>query len=87
MSEHPFTEQASVHPKTVTALSEGKVSPLKKQARRVGYEPRDPSWELKVHPKVWSVAMLACGGDAKRIQIVSETEVVVWNNADWRSRE
>lgn len=37
-----------------------------------------------VHPDVWSDALRQAGGDASRIEVLSETSVVVHNRSDWR---
>lgn len=37
------------------------------------------------HPDVWSLALVHAAGDAQRIEVVSEREVVVHNNRQWRN--
>ena len=41
---------------------------------------------LKIHPRVWVVVKRLCGKDFGRVEVVSETEIVVHNNADWRKK-
>ena len=41
---------------------------------------------LKIHPRVWVVVKRLCSGDFVRVEVVSETEIVVHNNADWRKK-
>lgn len=67
---------ASVHPSTVTRVSEGKVALPKPQRRPVSDRPSRVT-RLRVDPDLWAVAMAHAGGNGKRIQIISETEVWV----------
>ena len=45
----------------------------------------EPVTVTAVHPDVWTDALRQAGGDARRIEIISQTSVVVHNRADWRS--
>lgn len=40
---------------------------------------------LRVHPAVWDEAMQLADGDALRICVKSVTEVIVFNNRQWRN--
>ena len=40
---------------------------------------------LRVHSAVWAKAMQLADGDALRICVKSPTEVVVFNNRQWRN--
>jgi hypothetical protein len=48
-------------------------------------KPTEPVTAITVHPEVWTDALRQAGGDASRIEIISETSVVVHNRSDWRS--
>lgn len=86
-SQHPFTEQASVHPQTLTAYSEGRIAPLRPRPRRsAGTEHTTLDTYIKVHPQVWRIALDLSDNEPWRIEILSETEVMVHNNDQWRNR-
>lgn len=81
-----FEEQASVHPDTVEKYSKGELAaPSRRNVRRVK-NPQDPGYYIKVDEKAWEVAMDIAGGDALRIEVISERELIVWNNRNWKNK-
>lgn len=72
---------ASVHPKTVTAVSQ------QPPARRRSGSRRAPAKleTVQVHPEVWATALELAGGDASRLQVQGPTEVIVANRSSRRS--
>jgi len=81
-----FEEQASIHPRTVTEFSQGDIVGPKRERVRSSRSVADNTY-VKVHPEVWRLAVKAANNEPWRIEIISETEVYVHNNRDWRSRE
>jgi len=72
-----------VHEKTVQNAAN--VVPLRrprKPARKAG----NMIGHIKIDERVWKVVMRLCKGNTERLEIVSETEVVVHNNKNWRNR-
>lgn len=80
MNKPPIRHTASVHPATVTAISQGTLTPRRRQTYTRG-PLRGQQYVIKVDPRVWSTALELAGGDATRIQIRSATEVVVTNKS------
>ena len=39
-----------------------------------------------VHPQVWRIAKRLSDGCCGRIEVLSETEILVHNNSDWRKK-
>lgn len=83
-SDRPFLEQTSVHPKTVTEVSRGTKPVLRRQRSQQTRGGQLHMTYMKVHPEVWRLAVEAADGEVWRIEILSETEVRVHNNSDWR---
>lgn len=48
---------------------------------RTGHQHRTVTHYIKVDPRVWSTALGLAGGDATRITVVHETEVIVRNHS------
>lgn len=86
--DHEFTEQASVHPDTLTRLSQGELDlPAGLRPKRRGTPwrtVRSQGYELRVHPRVWEIAIGLAERDRSRIEVLSPTEVIVHNTSDWR---
>lgn len=73
-------DTASVHPKTVTAVSQGAVEAPRRTRGTIR-----PGYPAKVRRRAhsglaWDVALELAGGDARRLDVVSATEVVVRNH-------
>lgn len=41
---------------------------------------------IKIRPRVWKVAKRLSDGNCGRIEVLSETEILVHNNSDWRKK-
>ena len=67
-------DTAKLHPKTVSEHQKHKKTKPRKSSKRQKVE------RLKVDSRVWEVATLLSEGDPTRLQILSETEVVVKNS-------
>ena len=67
-------DTARLHPETVTNYkSHTKKKPRKKPAANLRGR------YVKVDPRVWGTAMKLAKGDAKRLKVIHETEVIVNN--------
>lgn len=66
---------ASLHPATVVAISEGAI----RRQRRTRAAPESPPAValLQVHPGIWKTALRLAEGDATRIRVISATRVEV----------
>ena len=42
--------------------------------------------KVVVHPQVWRIAKRLSDGCCGRIEVLSETEILVHNNSDWRKK-
>ena len=69
-----------VHERTVQKAAN--IVPFKKPRKRPAASSLDLE-HIKVDPRVWKIAVRLCKGNPKRIQIVSDAEVVVHNN-NWK---
>lgn len=76
---------ASVHPGTVTEYSRGE----HRRGRRKELSDRRPystrAQSTQVHAEVWAIAVDSCGGDKRRIEVLSPTEVYIHNDPNWKS--
>jgi hypothetical protein len=85
MSPRAVRKVASVAPSTVTKVSKGQVA-KSKRARAAEARPRASKVVIRstpwgqVHPVVRATALAAAGGDTRRIEVVSTTEVLVRNH-------
>lgn len=70
--------EASLHEKTVQGVArEGVEQP--RRTRGPDKRTRQRTQRTKVHPIVWEYALRVSDGDLSRIEVRSETEVVIWN--------
>ena len=42
---------------------------------------------IAVHPRVWKTVKKLSDGDYSRVEVLSETEILVHNNSDWRKKQ
>ena len=72
-----MAKDASVHPKTVTAVSRGeKLSgSVPKRARR-----SSKVTLIAVDPRIWETAKKLAEGDPHRIEVINASEVIVHNH-------
>lgn len=77
-------QQAAVAPATVTAYSRGQLAPARAAARPRRAHTATRGSAVQVHPLVWAAALGRCGGQPRRIQVLSPTEVRIHNDASWR---
>lgn len=73
-------EVATLHYKTMREIGEGKIKAIKRP-RKTGRPAK--VLRITVVPEVWAVALTLAGGDVKRIQILSNEQVLVHNRSDW----
>ena len=90
MTEPTLPDQASIHPKTLGKLSRGELPPPEVTNKRIRQgATRRQQQTLDdydyVHP-AWHIGMELADGDASRIEVLSETELMVHNNDNWRRR-
>lgn len=72
---------ATVHEKTVKKAAElAEQADAKVHRIRTGHQTRSTVHHLKIDHRVWSTALELAGGDAKRITVVHEGEVIVHNH-------
>lgn len=67
-------ESARLHPQTVTNYK----GSIRKAPRKPGKPSRITT--LRVDPRIWEAALSISQGDAHRIEVISELEVIVHNN-------
>ena len=41
---------------------------------------------IAFHPRVWKIVRMLSDGDCGRIEVLSETEILIHNNSDWRKK-
>lgn len=83
-----FVDTVSVHPETVTKVSRGELRPMPKPSNKRGKPARtvrSMAYTQRMHQELWRVALELADYDRSRIEVKTETEVVVHNNADWRA--
>lgn len=87
MSENEFKDVAKVAPRTVSEVSEGKHKPAK-ITRKNKPRPKGPinPKSVKVDERIMETVRELTKGDMSRIQIVSETEVIIYNSAQHKKR-
>lgn len=68
-------EDVSVHPKTITEFSE-----KPKSSRKRGSNKSSKITKVTVDPRIWETALKLAEGDALRIKVIHETEVIVLNH-------
>ena len=92
-AEEPKTEvrvgkDARLHEKVVKKVAVGTLTPVKaRRPRRTAKDRKAHAMtRIKVVPQVWAEAMRLADKDRYRIQVLGTTEVIVWNNANWRTR-
>lgn len=79
--EIPFPETASLHEKAVQSVARGEVAPPRQRRAPNGRRVlATTTRNSRVHPAVMAEALRLAGGDASRISITHEGEVVVLNN-------
>lgn len=70
----------TLHPKTVTAMSEGRVSaPTPRRPRSKAKHPAAACESAQFHPTVWKIALQAAGGDPYRLVAFSLTDLRTMN--------
>lgn len=76
--------EATLHERTVQAVALGTVQvPVVPQNRPQGRRSTTRTRHVRVHRGVWRTARRLAGNDPRRIEIISEDEVVV-HNPGWR---
>lgn len=73
---------ASVHERTVQELARGELE-LARRVRGPDQRERVRTSTVKVHPRVWEVAMQLAHWDPRRIEVHSSVSVTVHNRRDW----
>lgn len=79
MNDQKLPKLAVVHEKTVKAAAKHIENAKRKPRRPAKKSTISRVQALKVHPDVWKVAIDIAKDTPSRIQIISETEVIVWN--------
>jgi hypothetical protein len=75
---------ATLAEKTVQKVAAGTVKPPKKRKSGSSKTRATEGRRITVNPDVWSTALTLSGGAVTRIEVRTETEVVVHNNPNWR---
>lgn len=76
------SRDASLHERTVQEAAKRKPVRRRRQADSKVHEVTTMHMDLRV----WKVALKLAGGDRYRIQVITESEVIVWNDYSWRNR-
>jgi hypothetical protein len=71
-----FTD-ATLHEATVQAVARGDAPSWRRRRGGLNPHPVSDVTVTRVHPLVWAEAMRRAGGDAKRIEVLSATSVIV----------
>ena len=79
-------DRASVHPKTITEFSEGKLEGAdgRRLPKRGGASSRITA--LRVDERVWEVAWKLSGKRLSLIEVLGSEEVIIHNSPNWRER-
>lgn len=77
-----LSRDARLHESTVKKAASHK--PVRR--RRQGDKKVHDVTTMKMDLRVWREAMKLAKGDRWRIQVISEAEVIVWNNQNWKHR-
>ena len=82
---HPLSEAVTLHERAVQRVAaESLTFPRARRHRPLYATPVDLRVRTRtVDPDVWGTAMQLAGGDHLRIQVISVTEVIVWNTREY----
>lgn len=72
---------ASLHEESVKKVAAHKPVRRRRQADKKVHEVTT----MRMDMRVWRAALEIAGNDRYRIQVISESEVIVWNNHKWRN--
>ena len=79
MTPGALGDRADVHPATLRRVGAGDRTPVVRPDRRRASARSHPTstWTVRVHPRVWSLALTLAGGDVRRLVVASPSEVFV----------
>lgn len=78
-------QKASVAPRTVTEISQGKHKPRQtRRASMAGHPASGRITHIRTDIRVWKVAMKLAKGDRHRLEVRQPDVVVVHNNNTWK---
>lgn len=76
-----ISNDANVHQSTLYTIAQPDHKPMFRKKRKPRTVKTDPPVERKdIHPAAWQAALRLARGDARRIEIVSQTNLVVRNS-------